>query len=61
MNKQTKKSAGQLNEETAFAPPQSVAEVMAIFDKWADEVFAEEHGIKVEDVPAFIAKMRGEG
>jgi len=61
MNKQIEKSVGQLNEEANQEARQSADEAMAFFDKWADEDFATEYGIEVEDIPAFIAKMRGEG
>ena len=61
MSKQIEKSVGQLNQEAALAPLESVDETMAFFDKWADEDFAEQYGIEVADISAFIAKMRGEG
>ena len=55
-----KKSVGQLNQEANQSPRQSAEEVMAIFDKLADEDFAKEYGIEIEDIPAFVAMMKAE-
>jgi len=35
-------------------------EFFAWLDEWADEDFATEHGISVEEIPAFIAGMKEE-
>lgn len=36
----------------------TIEESIAILDAMADEEFAEEHGITVEEIPAYIEKMR---
>lgn len=36
----------------------TIEEAIEFIDAWADEEFAEENGITVEEIPAYIAKMK---
>lgn len=36
----------------------TIDEAIAILDEIADADFAEEHGITIEEIPAYIEKMR---
>lgn len=51
-----------LNNESDFVPstPEENAAMLAQMDADADAKFAEEHGIGIDEIPSYIARIRGE-